>query len=332
MGSLVQIAEKLRSVSAVCVAAVLSTCVGCGTTKWTETRRTATEQLLISSSIDQAVSQLDFRALVGKTVFLDESYLKDVVDSSYLISSLRQQLLAGGAILAEKKDQAEYVLEVRSGAVGTDMHSLLVGVPQTNLPATLSAIGAPSNIPEIPFVKRTKQTAVTKILLFAYHRESGRPLWQSGQVLARSWAQDIWILGAGPFQRGDIYDRTQLAGDALEIPFVNFDRPERRVSATDEVFFSGHFSTRPDSQPGDGGPQDAKSNPSLAGGQDGAIPDAGPQGSQGGPIFPATGASPPGIPPHQTGSQPGASTPDATPAAWWQWNPSSVGPPTAPSR
>lgn len=305
------------SVLVILVAAV-TCCTGCGTSKWTETRRTATEQLLISTSIDQAVSDIDFHALVGKKVSLDETYLKDVVDSSYLVSSLRQQLLAGGAILCEKKDQADYVLEVRSGAVGTDMHSLLVGVPQTNLPSALSAVGAPSNIPEIPFVKRTKQTAVTKILLFAYHRESGRPLWQSGQVLAKSWAQDVWILGAGPIQRGDIYAGTQLAGERLDIPFINFDRPERKVSATEEVYFLGDFQ-KDEPSLAEGTAESESPRAPIAegrgkGGESAAMPQTTPAL---GPNFPMTAAPQPAV------RQPSGTSPGGTaPAAWWQWDPS----------
>ncbi|GAB6186294.1 hypothetical protein JCM17478_17960 [Thermopirellula anaerolimosa] len=303
--------------TAVILAAATAVCVGCGTSKWTETRRTATEQLLISASIDQAVSQIDFRALVGKKVFLDDSYLKDVVDSTYLVSSLRQQLLAGGAILTEKKEQADYIVEVRSGAVGTDMHSLLIGVPQTNLPSALAAAGAPSNIPEIPFVKRTKQTAVTKILLFAYQRESGRPLWQSGQVLAKSWAQDVWILGAGPFQRGDIYSGTQIAGEKLDIPFVNFDRPERKVSATEEVYFLGNHD-RP-KQPVEGTAKSGGSNVPIApeNGQEGVVAPVRPSPPVTGPNFPMSASSPPGASP-----TPGTVQNSAASAAWWQWDPS----------
>lgn len=310
--------RRMPSSAAVILVAAVTCCAGCGTSKWTETRRTATEQLLISTSIDQAVSEIDFRALVGKKVFLDETYLKDVVDSSYLVSSLRQQLLAGGAILCEKKDQADYVLEVRSGAVGTDMHSLLVGVPQTNLPSAFSAIGAPSNIPEIPFVKRTKQTAVTKILLFAYHRESGRPLWQSGQVLAKSWAQDVWILGAGPIQRGDIYAGTQLAGEQLDIPFINFDRPERKVSATEEVYFLGNLN-KDQSQAAERAADPEASRAPIAEGRD--------KGGESVPMPQTTPVLGPNLPmtaPPQTAvGQPSGMPPTGTtPAAWWQWDPS----------
>src|SRR5439155_10449112 len=114
---------------------LLTLMLGCATTRMTDTARTATEQLLISNAVDQAVSQIDFRPLAGKTVFCDPQYLDGAVDRGYVISSLRQQLLAIGATLQDDRAKAEYVVEVRSGAIGTDRHSLLVGVPQMTVPA-----------------------------------------------------------------------------------------------------------------------------------------------------------------------------------------------------
>ena len=72
---------------------------GCGTTKWTDTRRSATEQLLISNAMDRAVSRLDFRALAGKKVYLDAKPLQSATDSAYLISCLRQHMLASGCLM-----------------------------------------------------------------------------------------------------------------------------------------------------------------------------------------------------------------------------------------
>src|SRR5262245_29739463 len=77
--------------------------VGCGTTRVTDTTRTATEQLLVSTSVDQAVSELDFTQLAGRTVFFDPQYLEGVVDRGYVVSSLRQHLLSCGCLLQEER-------------------------------------------------------------------------------------------------------------------------------------------------------------------------------------------------------------------------------------
>jgi hypothetical protein len=72
----------------------------------TNTQRTATEQLLVSNAIDQSVSQVDFRGLAGKPVFFDPQYLAAGPDHGYVVSSLRQQLLACGCLLQESRASA----------------------------------------------------------------------------------------------------------------------------------------------------------------------------------------------------------------------------------
>lgn len=189
--------------------------VGCGTTRLTDTQRTATEQLLISNAVDQAVSQLDFRSLAGKAVFFDPQYLDGTVDRGYLVSSLRQHLLANGCSIQEDRTKATYVMEARSGGIGTDRHSLLIGVPQMTVPTFIP--GQPSQIPEIPFAKKTDQNGIAKIAVYAYNRQTGQPVWQSGVVESISTAKDFWFLGAGPFQRGSIQHGTKFAGQPIAL-------------------------------------------------------------------------------------------------------------------
>lgn len=220
-----------------CLIAVL----GCGTTKWTDTSRTATEQVLLSDAMDRAVSELDFRALAGKTVFLDPQYVRTAIDRDYLISAMRQHMLASGCILRDKKEEADYIVELRAGAIGTDRHELLYGVPATELPSVISLTGVPRAIPEMPLVKRTEQRGVARIAVFAYNSDTGRPVWQSGAIPVESNARDLWVLGAGPFQRGTIYDGTKFAGDRLKIPMIDpmSGRKDREsFSVADEAYFS----------------------------------------------------------------------------------------------
>jgi Family of unknown function (DUF6655) len=205
--------------AAICVCALAA---GCGTTRSSDTTRTATEQILLSNAIDQAVNGIDLEPLAGKDVFLDTERLKGTTDENYLISSLRQHMLAQGCHLMSEKNSAQYIVEARAGAVGTNSHSLLFGVPATTLPSVGTVYpGVPSSIPEIALAKTTKQAGVAKIALFAYNRETGRPVWQSGAFPATADAKNAWFFGLGPFQRGSIYDgKTRFAGsDAQFLPF-----------------------------------------------------------------------------------------------------------------
>ncbi len=212
---------------------------GCGTTRTTDTTRSATEMLLVSQAADNAVAQIDFSPLAGRTVFLDSSGIpeKEVADKGYLVSLVRQQILANGAFLEDDKQRAEYIVDIRSGGLGTDRHTMLVGTPAVQLPTVVP--GLPTNIPELSVMKKNDQRGVAKIAVFAYNRITGRALWQSGTVEATSQAKDTWVLGAGPFSGGTIRKRTELAGEPLPtIPSLFGSHPhEPQTSPLGEQFF-----------------------------------------------------------------------------------------------
>ena len=213
----------------------------------TDSPRAATEMLLVSQAADNAVGQIDFSPMSGKTVYLDASGMdKDLLDKGYLVSLVRQCLLASGAMLQDEKTRAEYVVELRAGGLGTDRHSLLVGTPAVSLPSVLP--GLPTSLPEIALVKNNDQRGVAKVAVFAYNRISGRALWQSGTVEAESRSKDTWVLGAGPFSRGSIRRRTELAGQPLpSIPSTLFKTADGHVQhgPSSEQFFDGHAASPP---------------------------------------------------------------------------------------
>jgi hypothetical protein len=243
-----------RIVLGTLAAASTALVLGCGNTRTSNTMRTATEQLLISDAIDRTVESIDFSPLAGQTVFFDESRLVEVVDKGYLISSLRQHMLASGCILKDARDQATFVVEPRAGVVGTDNHDLLFGVPALQLPQVPVAAAIPAAIPEIPFAKRRDQSGIAKVAVFAYRRETGEPVWQSGIVINKSTANDIWVLGAGPFQRGTIYDSAQFAGKELGVEGDDeeFAERNRRVAGVhDEAIFAGLNPAPPPAKPSD---------------------------------------------------------------------------------
>jgi hypothetical protein len=227
---------SLRSLTLLCFAVLLA---GCGTTRWTDTSRTATEQMLISDAIERSVSRIDFRILDAQTVYLDTAYLSGITDKDYLMSTLRQHMLASGCVIKDKKDEADFIVEARAGAVGTDRHDLLFGMPSVNLPWTPLG-GTPAAIPEIALARRTDQKGVAKLAVFAYHRATGEPVWQSGVDSVASNAQNSWWLGMGPIQRGTIYDKAQFAGSDFHLPLFGRKESEdsRPVRVTRETTFN----------------------------------------------------------------------------------------------
>jgi hypothetical protein len=202
---------------------------GCGTT----TKRVATEQLLLSDAVDKAVSQIDFSHLKDQTVFLDTKFIESVstgsmIDSSYVTSSLRQQLTAAGALVQESIENVELVVEPRIGALGTDGHDVTYGVPQSGAISSAAAVfssNAVPLIPEISFGHSDAQSGIAKIIVFAYQRETREPIWQSGIAKAESDSHNTWVLGAGPFQKGSIYDGYRFAGKKLSDRYQHDETP-----------------------------------------------------------------------------------------------------------
>jgi hypothetical protein len=213
-------------------------CAGCGTTKWSDTARTATEQILISTAVDQAIERIDFSPLAGRNVYLDTQFMEGIVDKNYVISTMRQHMLAQYCILNTDKETADFTVEARAGAVGTNHHDVLLGVPALVLP-TGALTGVPSAIPEIPFAKSTDQKGIAKIACFAYNNHTGQAVWQSGVYPVVCNAKDTWILGSGPFQRGTIYDGTRFAGSRLMFSRRNrkADRPPPPLSVAQTKYF-----------------------------------------------------------------------------------------------
>lgn len=194
-----------------CLALLAGATVGCGSTRWSDSKRTATEQLLVSDAIERAVMRIDMTPLRGRSVYLVATALNGVDDGAYLAAAVRHQILASGCALSEKRDQAEVVVEARAGAIGTDRNELLFGLPATSV----SVAGNGTSLPEMAIAKRTNQRAVAKLNIVAYDRESGVALWQSGLANVDSRTRDRWLLGTGPFQDGDINDEMEFAGERL---------------------------------------------------------------------------------------------------------------------
>jgi hypothetical protein len=177
--------------------------------------------------VDQAVSQINFEPLSYSKVYLDTQYVKSVkgigfANADYIISSLRQQMVAADCLLEDKKEDADFVVEVRVGALGKDSHDVTYGIPPSNSISNAASLvpNAPSipAIPEISFARKSDEIGAAKIVAFAYHRETRQFVWQSGITPSKSTAKDTWVFGMGPIQSGTVRGKTQLAGERIPIP------------------------------------------------------------------------------------------------------------------
>jgi len=223
--------------------------VGCGTTQ----QRLGTEQLLLSDSVDRSVDQIDCSALSGRKVYLDTTYINLVkgiafVNSDYIISALRHKLTVSGCLVQDSKTDADYIVEARVGALGTDSLEVTYGLPASNAlsqaASLMTSVPVAPTIPEISVGKRNAALSTSKIVMYAYHRDSGTPVWQSGSSISKSDAKDSWVLGAGPLQRGSIYDGVTFAGMRVRGPAF-LRNPQKRTRAKQTTIADAHQFVHP---------------------------------------------------------------------------------------
>lgn len=192
---------------------------GCGTTKWSDTGRTATEQLLISTAIEDVIDEFDFYPLSGRKVFIKKDGI-NCTDNQYLFTVLRQQLAANGVFIKDKEDEADYILEIAPGAVGTNRYDLMYGISKTEVPTVLTG-GTISSIPEISLIKRTDQKAQVKLMMWAYNKKNGGIIWQSGTKSKTAFIRDRWFFGIGPISKSSFEPKIKVVGDNVDLPGEN---------------------------------------------------------------------------------------------------------------
>lgn len=175
----------------------------------------------MSDAIDATVAKIDFSPLTGKKVYLDTTYTKmlkapnNLLDTDYVVSSIRQAMTAENVLLVDTKDEAELIAEPRVGTMGLDGHNVTYGVPASSALSGAGAIAGASipTLPEMSLARREAKLGAAKVAVFAYVKKSHEPYWQSGIARSTSTSRDTWFLGIGPWQAGTIYEGTRFAGD-----------------------------------------------------------------------------------------------------------------------
>ena len=176
---------------------LLGSAAGCvNKQRMTEPIRSVGEQLLLSNSIDRALSELDLEAigrLKGFKVYLSTVYLQ-TLDQEYLVGSLRDLLLSSGVLVVDDIAQAEMIVEIRSGANSLDSASVTAGIAEDQaLPNPVT--GAPVALPELAFFKKQNNVSLTKVALVAYHADSREHIFSSGTLLGGAYDRHYQFLG-----------------------------------------------------------------------------------------------------------------------------------------
>lgn len=220
---------SVRSISPRALLAVVCgcSCCGCATMKESDTARTGLEQLLVSSAADQALNRVDLAPIARAKVYIEQKYL-DCVDKNYIVVALHQRLLGLGCSLVEKAEEADVVLEVSSGGVGTDRKELFVGVPQIPLPPP-----SPIAIPKMPLFTKNAAMGTAKLLIVAYDNKTKQQVINSGYTLARSDHRNWSVLGMSGITSGSVPNElAHWTGEADSVTQIGTALQARRSSDT----------------------------------------------------------------------------------------------------
>ena len=188
---------------------------GCTQTELTKPKRSATEQLLISTAADRALAQADLSMVAGKKVFVDRSYF-DAQDEDYVIGEVRELVtMRGGMLMHELKD-ADLVIEPRSGALSIDSTSSIIGLPSTPTPIPFAGT---VQVPEVALFKSEKQFSIAKIALLAYERDSGKHVAATGSLIGRASIKYYKFLGFISYNKSTVPERKKLTDEQKRVQY-----------------------------------------------------------------------------------------------------------------
>jgi hypothetical protein len=189
---------------------------GCSSIRVTDPMETADQQFLESEATRLAINQISTDQLRDRKVFVDPTYLAIVQQSApplaftqtpqpylFLLAELRSKLLLSGARLVDRKEDAEIVVEARTGGISVNHLEMLIGLASITIP-TEGVASVPFTTPELAILKSTKQYGYASVAFVAYWRDTGEIAASSGPFVGRTAREDYWILGFGPNTVGNV--------------------------------------------------------------------------------------------------------------------------------
>lgn len=156
---------------------------GCKSTEITSPPRSATEQLLLSTAVDQALAQANLGMFAGRSVYFDFTYF-DSYDSKYAEGQIRDAFSRAGALMARDNKSADVIVEARTGALSTDTNASFVGIPAIPLP--IPGTAETPVTPQVSFYQQQAQFSYAKISLLAYDNKTRAHIYSSGSLDGKS--------------------------------------------------------------------------------------------------------------------------------------------------
>lgn len=165
--------------------------IGCEQRPLTHTSRGAIEQLVLSGAVDDALDKFEMRQLRRQKVFVDTQFV-DGTDAPYVKMATRVRVGELGAILVESADEADYVLQIARGALGTEYKSSVVGLPALPVP------NSPVATPEAPAWSSGKLSGIAKLFIAVYEKGKlveafhyyDKCVWEESNVMGKRYSRE----------------------------------------------------------------------------------------------------------------------------------------------
>ena len=152
---------------------------GCTTTlRVTNTEQTPVQRLLVTEAIDRALDKLIWPELRGKKVLIDEGVSPATGDLSadevYLYQAIAARLAHRGAVIVPNRGEADSVLLVLVGSLGTGQREQFIGLPSLQILLF--------GIPEISLYRSLRQQGFAKLEIVLVKTGIGTVMHHSGPV------------------------------------------------------------------------------------------------------------------------------------------------------
>lgn len=147
------------SILGVIVIACVLAC-GCSSPRTSDTGRTAVEQFLLSTVVENGIGFADFKPYAGKKIFIEYDYLAPQTDKPYVQGIFEMHLARQGLIVCRDAQAADYIVQILCGVLATDSHNFMIGTPVLPIPIPDTSINLA--IPEIPLFKKLTRSGYGK--------------------------------------------------------------------------------------------------------------------------------------------------------------------------
>ena len=174
---------------------------GCSAPRISDTGRTAVEQFLISTVIENGISYADFKDYAGKKIFIEYDYLAPQVDKAYVQGFFEMHLAQQGLIVCRDPKAADLIVQIICGVLATDTNSIMIGTPVLPIPLPDTSISVA--IPEIPLFKKLTRSGYGRFAFNILKAEDRTPEKAINGIEASSTYTN-WTILLIPFKSHDM--------------------------------------------------------------------------------------------------------------------------------